>query len=140
MARPSEEIPQDEELYRGLKPDHVDGPRVLPEAIDLRGTSVVRAKYGSRTQAQAKADSIAVGAIKAGDFPGPTMSPDGVTAWEWFPLDLPEEADPAHAECRLRRVSDRPATENHKPGSASLKESLRKALADRFRVVTSSPR
>lgn len=135
MARPSEEIPQDEELYRGLKPEYVDGPRVLLEAVDLQGTSVVRAKYGSPADAQAKAKGCtSVGAIAPGNFPAPIVS-DGGIEWEWFPLDLPEEDDPAHAECRLRRTIDRPTTDHDKPGSKSLRVKLGKALADRFRVL-----
>lgn len=136
MARASEEIPPNEELYRGLKPEHVDGPRVLLEAVDPQGTSVVRSKYGSPAEALARArGGSAVAAITPADFPEPITS-DGGVEWEWFPQDAPEEGDAAHAECRLRRTSDRPTPEHSKPSSGSLKEKLRKALADRFRILS----
>ena len=137
VARPPEEIPPAEELYRGLKPEQIDGPRVLPDAIALQGTSVVRAQYGSPASALAKAKGgTAIGAITPANFPGPIVS-DGGVEWEWFPLDLPDEGDDAHAECRLRRTSDRPATDHRRPNSGSFKEKLRKALADRFRILNS---
>ena len=135
VARPPEEIPSAAELFRGLRPEQVDGPRVLPDAIDLQGTSVVRAKYGAPAAALAKAKGgTAVGAIIPANFPGPIVS-DGGVAWEWFPLDLPDKGDDAHAECRVRRTSDRPATDHRKPNSGTLKEKLRKALADQFRIL-----
>lgn len=135
MARAPEDIPPDEELYRGLMAEHIDGPRVLPDAIDMQGTSVVRAKYGTPAQALAKArGGTAVGAITPRNFPAPIQSGGGIE-WEWFDLDLPSVEDDAHAECRLRRTADRPSSDHDWPNSGSLKERLRKALADRFRII-----
>ena len=123
-------------MYRGLRPEHVDGPRVLLEAVDAQGTSVVRAKYGTPADALMKAKGgTAVAAITGANFP-PPMTSDGGIEWEWFPLDAPEEGDDTHAECRLRHTSERPSTDNRKPKSGSFKERLRKALADRFRVLS----
>lgn len=136
MPRPIEEpIPPGESLYRGLKPDHIDGPRVLAEAIDMQGTSTVREKYGTAMDAMSSArGETHVGVITPQELPPPIQVDE--SAWEWFAVDDPLDGNESHAELRTRQTSER-TSRDHKRAKGLKREQLRIALANRFRVLGS---
>lgn len=130
--RTPEAIPPDEPLYRALRASDVAGRSVLEGAVDLQGTSVYRDSYlgaPQETLKYAPAGCSGLAAITGADIPQPVVNksatgkiadPDEII-WEFFTVDDPftdEEGldHTAHAEIRIRRVSDRPEERNQKPG------------------------
>ena len=146
LPREPEPIPNDEQLFRALSADHVDVTEVLPSAIDLQGTSVYRSAYLSspeETFEYVPGGLSGLAVVTSSDLPEPIRNPkatgkvkeDDIT-WEFFAVDAPftddeGRAHTAHAEIRVRRISDRPEEENVRPSSA-VKRLLRKKLARRM--------
>lgn len=143
MRSPDPEIPSDELLYRRLKPEHIDGDRVLEDAIDGEGTSCDRARHRPEprdlvSDAWPYVASIASGVVPTGlQPPGATGAP--AVTWEFFVVDDPTEVNAAHTEIRVRRESRRPSLENDsaiKKRPHATRAWLKSQLAERFRVVT----
>jgi hypothetical protein len=137
VCRPVDEpIPADEQLYRGLLPDWIKGKTVLPDAIDLQGSSVNRHKYNPDPRAamlRARGHTD-VASITPGRLPGQIDLPSGLSYF-FRADDLPLADNPAHAEIRPCRVSkgwDR----NHKV-SAGNRLRLKQELADRMELLPS---
>jgi hypothetical protein len=139
---PDDEIPSTELLYRRLRAEHVDGDRVLEDAIDSEGTSCDRAKYRSDPRelispAWPRVGAVAVGAVPVNLRP-PTQPGAPTVVWEFFVVDAPTEANEAHAEIRVRRESKRPSTKNDdaiKKKPDATRAWLKSKLADELRVV-----
>ena len=144
--RAQESIPNDEQLFRAICQEDLDGTAILPSAVDLQGTSVYRAKYlscpeetldfvpGDLTGLAVLTPSGISGAIRNPRVTG-KVNEDDVT-WEFFAVDDPfTDKDGgehlAHAEVRVRRLSDRPEEDNVRPSSA-MKRLLRNQLARRM--------
>lgn len=134
-----EPIPDDEDLYRSLGTEDVAGDTVRETAVDLRGTSVYRRKYCDSAEA-ALADSrlkrphhTGVAFITPGALPKCTVNE---VAWEAFAVDNPEDTEYlAHAEVRVRRESDAPATACRSPNGTSTKLALKHRIAQQMRVA-----
>ena len=133
---PDPVIPPKELLYRRLREEHVDGDSVLPEAIDLQGTSCDRSQY-TTPEALVSSDWPHVGKT-SGEVLPMNVLPDGEKApWEFFAVDDPFEANQAHCEIRVRRHARRPNPENDKKARercSAVRESLKYVLAQSFRV------
>jgi hypothetical protein len=131
-------------LYRALRVDEVAGKTVLDDAVDLQGTSVCRGKYlttPEETFDYAPAGCTGLAVITSGQLPRPIVnesvtgkvaSPEDIT-WEFFAVDDPFTDEQgrdhmAHAEIRIRRLSDRPEEQNQKPSKA-MKRLLKGVLA-----------
>jgi len=135
VSRPVEpNIPADEDLYRGLLPEWIDGDVVLPEAIDIRGTSVNRHKYKSdpRDAMNVARGRTRVASVCARDFPQPLIVESGPT-YQFQAFDLPDETNDAHAEIRPIRLGIG-WNPNHTIASRN-KALLKKALADKMRPL-----
>lgn len=100
MSRPVDsDIPTDEILYRGLRSEWLDGDQVLPEAIDLEGTSVNRHKYNPEPTSLIGGSIVAVASVRSCDFPEPMKRADG-PAYLFAVFDCPDQDNQAHAEIR----------------------------------------
>ena len=139
--QPDSEIPGDELLYRSIAPAAlVDGDRVSAHAVELPRMSVNRSRYSQPTEVlrSSRPGDTRVARIRAADLPDPQRSPDaGHEVWYRFsaeddPCPPEDPNNEAHAEVRLRRSTDGAV---HKPGSKAFREALRRALADRMRVL-----
>jgi hypothetical protein len=140
MSRAPEQIAADEALYRRLRSDWVQGHIVLPEAIDLGGTSVDRSKYRTEEQSlgAGRPGETGLATIRACDLPTQITLSDG--DWEWFEHDDPNPpTDPendAHAELRPRphrRRKVKRADKATKPPIVD-RQVMKAALANRFRI------
>lgn len=128
-------VPPDEELYRRLRREDVDGAgSVQLSAIDLEGTSVDRAAFRTAEQARdaATRGETGIAVVTGAALPGPVLLATGIE-WEWFAVDWPEHDNEAHAELRARRITNRPGIDAKKPGTA-VKAELKAALARVMRV------
>jgi len=137
--RADDTIPDDEALFRGLRPEWVDEVgEILLEAVDYKGTSVNRAAHSSRASVLSSRYTR-VAEITQSEFPPPTEL-NGVT-WEFIavdaPLDVTEQfaANDAHAEIRFHRPSDE-SREATWPKSSAARDELRAALAARLRLLS----
>jgi hypothetical protein len=131
-----EDIPPDERLYRRLRSSHVDGDRVLDDAVDLQGSSCDRARYrdpeGGRSVEWPELAYISPSEMPSG------IRPTGKDpAWEFFAFDDPHPGNDAHCEIRVRRESRRPREESD-PAARTAKPAVRAVLkyelASRMRV------
>lgn len=135
MTRPVDSpIPPAELLFRAIRPEDVDGSRVLGTAIDLPASSVVREKYGQANSPliPTRPHLTGVAEIVHSALPAPQTTNN--VAWEFLAVDNPLPDDDAHAEIRLCRVADRPSVGGNKPGSKAAREELKALLADTMRV------
>lgn len=131
MARPEEPIPPGERLFRGLRADWSQDGFVSPDAIDLAGMSVNREKFAAPQSVLAE-ERTGIGWIRPQDFPEP-VELNSVT-WEFIAVDLPEDANPAHAEIRPRRGGDTSIVAR-RPNSREARRTLRALLAGRMQVL-----
>lgn len=134
-----EPIPDDEELYRGVGPVHVDGDKVLPSVIDMQGTSVYRAKYCDPSPPVPPIrlhhpDENGIIVITPARLP---IWSHGDTGFVFFVIHVPEEGD-AHCEIHVRRSSE---PEHQRSTTKVLKKKkpvrqlLKNVLAERFEVL-----
>lgn len=130
-----EPIPADEDLYRGVMASWVsDDGRVLPDAIDSKGSSCVRAKYGTAADAKVvEKGRTGVARTRVEQLPVPTTLCNGVE-YEGFAADEPSEGE-AHAEIRARRTADRFSRECMFPKGGAAKQELKTLLARSFTIV-----
>lgn len=142
MRAADDTLPSDELLYRRLRPEHIDGDRVLEDAIDSEGTSCDRQRYRPDPRVLVSPAWPHVGAVAAGAVPvalHPPAQPGAPAgAWEFFVVDAPSESNEAHAEIRVRREAKRPSTENDaaiKKKPYATRAWLKSKLADAFRVI-----
>jgi len=146
--RPPEPIPRDERLFRAICAADVDVCEILPSAVDLQGTSVHRDAYldsPDETFAYVPEGLTGLAVVTSSTLPQPLRNPNAMgrvreeeVTWEFFAVDDPftdetGRVHAAHAEIRVRRVSDRPGEENVRPSSA-VKRLLRKKLARRMKL------
>ena len=140
MRAPDDSIPGSEQLFRQLRETWVDGDRVLPDAIDSKGSSCHRESYASDPVALVTLEWPKVAGVRVEQLPVEIRQdnpPEGAPAWEFFALDLPEPNRDAHCEIRVRRLSRRPSTDNDDAFGKrppEVRHSLKMQLADRFRV------
>jgi hypothetical protein len=126
-------------MYRKLRPEHRNGTSVLPEAVDLQGTSCDRAKFRAPA-------SLVSEQWPAVAFTTPELLPKGVQPpsappnshpWEFFEVDWPEPENEAHSEIRVRR-SGRVSEDNDDAARKrphTVREELKLALARTMRVL-----
>jgi len=108
--------------------------RVLPDAIDSKGSSCVRAKYGVPSEAKVEARGrTGVATTRPDCLPTQETLSNGVQ-YEGFAVDEPADAD-NHAEVRARRAADRPSRDCRFPGGAAAKLELKTILARSFKVT-----
>ena len=136
--RAKEAIPTGEPLFRRLKATHVLGGKVLPEAVDLQGTSCARSAY---CQASALIEPPlwpAIAQITPEELPR-SLGSDPPPKWDFFAIDDPAEGNEWHCEIRVRREGRSSEDNDRKLGKRPpvLREQLKLALANAFRVVTS---
>ncbi len=115
MARPPDPaIPPSERLFRRLREDQTDGDCVLEDAIDTEGSSCDREKYRANPADLRTATYTQIGLIFVSDVPTNLVppTPPGAAPWEFFAVDDPDDANEAHCEIRVRRVSKRPSQTN----------------------------
>ncbi len=107
--RPADEpIPPEEDLYRSISTDVCWDSRVLPDAVDLQGTSFSRKKYVTHPRDAchpSRPHENGVAVTRGSDLPEPIVVPDAA-AWECFVVDDPLAGNVAHAELRFRRLGD----------------------------------
>jgi hypothetical protein len=133
VSRPVDiEIPIDEILYRGLLSEWIDGEQVLPDAIDLEGTSVNRDKYNPDRMAVIKGPFVGVASVRICDFPAP-LDRHNAPAYRFEAFDCPEPGNQAHAEIRPVRQG-LGWNENHKIALGN-KRLLKESLAAKMRVL-----
>jgi hypothetical protein len=132
-------IPPDEQLYRTVEPDWVDGDTVLALAVDGEGSSALRSAYATIDEALADArerrpDENGVvsttSALLPIDFPASNN-----VAYDTFVFDDPAPSYEAHCEIRWRRTSDRPSTDHLKKVRGAAKDELKAAIADTMTVL-----
>ena len=130
MRTVDEPIPDAEDLYRALHPDHVQYGKIVGAAISLPVCCVARSKYGAPDVPliqQRPADN-GIGVTTRAQLP-PGESVHDVQ----YELDVrhtPEQG-PAHAEIQLLRASDRRFC-----SSSAAKQVFREKIANRFEVHT----
>lgn len=127
-----EPIPGDEQLFRSIAGDEVDGDQLLPAAIELPAMSVNRSKYAPEPRDALRHDDTGIAVTMPFRLPVPVTSSGGVIH-EFFAADVPSEGD-SHAEIRLRRQG-RPYDAKFKVGGKVFKLELKTALAKSFRVL-----
>ncbi|HEY1690867.1 MAG TPA: hypothetical protein VGG39_01820 [Polyangiaceae bacterium] len=133
MRAVDEPIPTDEQLYRSIAEQDVDGEALDPTALDVPGTSVARSKYQPvPTQAIHPGDG-GIAVIVPRDLPSPMVSSGGAR-YEFVASDDPLEDNDSHAEIRMNRPG-KPYKSNHKVASKEFELQLRAALALRFRIL-----
>jgi len=127
-------IPVDELLYRGIRPDDIDGDDVRTDAIDIHGMSVNRHKYNPKPEAAMNVarGRTRVASIRICDFPPPLKTDTG-PVYQFQADDLPEEANPAHAEIRPIRVGI--GWNSGHDIAPKNKRLLKEALASRMKVL-----
>lgn len=139
MPRPLDEpIPPDEDLYRSISVDVCHGDMVLPDAVDLQGTSLARGKYTTRPQdacrpTRPREDGVAVTRVR--DLSEPiAVTEAGTAPWQCFVVDDPLDDNVAHAELRFRRHGD-DRRECATIRSASQRALVKEAVAARMCVL-----
>lgn len=138
MREIDEPIPPEEQLFRWIALDDVEGDAVLPSSVDLQGTSVERGKY-FKAPLEAPPFSARLNglAVVTGAVLPARLELNGVP-YEFFAVDDPIQENEAHAEIRPGRVAtdtqtaDRPLA--RAPKSPVAKADMRLALAAVMRV------
>lgn len=136
---PRDKVPidDDERLFRALRREDVEEGLVLPSAVDTQGTSVSRRMFlDDPREALRFAPSACSGvaSLVPREFPPNQPNPSDVSIeWEFFAVDDPFVDEKgvhhiAHAEVRVRRLSDQPSEENVRPKGV-VKQILRAELA-----------
>lgn len=123
-------------MYRSISIDVCRGDVVLPDAVDLQGTSLARGKYATRPQdachpARPRENGVAV--TRGRDLPTLIAAP-GVVPWECFVVDDPLDDNMAHAELRFRRFGES-RRECATIRSASQRALVKEAVAAGMRVL-----
>lgn len=135
--RDCEPIPDTERLFRKLRAGHWIGRQVLPEAVDLRGSSCDREAY-RQSHDLVSVEWPGVACTTPRELPrdlAPTKEPP---TWEFFAVDAPEQQNEAHCEIRVRRTgkaemdNDSNAV-NKRP--RLVREELKAALASRLQLL-----
>jgi hypothetical protein len=125
-----------EPLFRALNAEtHCDGDAVLPDGMDADGTSCSRGRFCDTAQEaldrSGRADHDAVASVPVEGIPKGVHTTPGGSQWEFYPEDLPEEANDAHCEIRFRHPGQ-PGPDRVKRSARDL---VRQTLARTFRVV-----
>lgn len=137
MTRPKERIPPDERLFRRLRDHHRVGQIVLPEAVDLDGSSCDRERYRN-AQDLIGSSWPHVAWVTAERLPREERPPGQDLTWEFFAVDEPLVDNGAHCEIRVRRTTRRHLDSNDssvKKRSHEVRAALRAALASRFAIL-----
>jgi hypothetical protein len=142
-VRTPEEIPSEERLFRKLRAEWLNGEAVLPEAVDLQGTSCDRAKYRNWEELVSE-DWPSVAFTRGVDLPRnlrPASAPADSPLWEFFSVDRPETHNEAHCEIRPRRAgrTQTDADSALKKRPPVVREELKFAMARQFRVLREEP-
>jgi hypothetical protein len=132
--RPIDEpIPDDEKLYRELKPNDVNGAEILVTAIEFPASSVHRSKYINPDEIEPRPPRTGLASIRPMDLPV-HIDCSGVR-WDFFAADAPAEGN-AHAEIRSGRTDrpdgDRP--DGHRPSGAATRNALRVHLVSKMTI------
>jgi hypothetical protein len=133
-------IPLDERMFRKLRHHHRNGSSVLPEAVDLRGTSCDRAAFREASDLLTE-EWPAIAFIVPQDLPTnirPTAtSATNAPTWDFFAVDLPEPQNEAHCEIRIRRTGRASDDNDDAAGKRPpiVREELKLALARKLRVL-----
>jgi hypothetical protein len=133
------EIPPDEQLYRSIEADWVDGDKVLPFAIDGEGTSCSRQSYVEPQQAlyaavASRPEENGIAYTTAKKLPLNFRASNHV-CYDVFAYDCPTLENEAHCEIRWRRYSDRPTEEHFKRVRGAAKDELKAAIADQMTIL-----
>ena len=141
MARsPDATLPPNERLILRFERDHVQGPYVLEQGIDVEGHSCSRESRITELDSVRTEREPELAYALPRELPQlPWTRGDAVDdPWEFFAVDDPTDENDAHAEIRNRRLSKRPDPRNdtagHK-GKSSLRDKLRATLADVLHVI-----
>lgn len=137
MRPADDQIPGDEDLYRTLSAEWVDGNRVLHSAIDGEGTSCFRSEHITPEKAIAARppEENGLASVLPRELPVDFLSQTNRIRYDTFAVDAPKEGNEAHCEIRWRRVEDRPSLEHFKGiKSSAAKTELKTAIADRMQI------
>jgi hypothetical protein len=145
-VRDPEEIKPHETLFRALDaPEWFDGPYVNYHAISFGperepGTSVYRSEYADPDEVLAhRSDAVAVAGVGAMKLPEEARLPSD-HVYRFSAVDRPSAAEHrAHAEIWPHRVSPVSTPDRCVPKGTGMKTELKKALAQRMRVVKERP-
>lgn len=129
----------DERLYRRVDPQHLDGVRVLGNAVeDIQekhpSCSFNRAKYSKPENVLdvRKPEQCRVAFLVAGDLPQPVPHPsDANTLYAFRVMHLPDDGNYSHSEAQVCEQG----IASQKLGSKALRRSLREALADKMQAL-----
>ena len=138
MARAKDaSIPDDEKLFRTLPAGKYRDSIVLPEAIEVEGTSCYRGSVCETPEAAlAHARTLrpmdeAVAGVTVGALPKGEITTDGGGKWIVFVEDLPEDGNDAHCEIRFGK----PGTGQSWPSKRNARSFLRSTIARTFSVI-----
>lgn len=136
MRSLDEPIPEEEDLFRRIRADHVSGEIVLRTAVDLPRTSVNRSKYSNPRDAlrASRPDFTGVASIRCGDLPPAWQSPSGDVPYEAYATDDPLADNEAHANLVLGRVTDGRRREGHKPASKAFRDKIAGDMARAMQI------
>lgn len=141
-TRAIEAIPDDEQLYRTVRAEHILGDILIEDAVEMHlpACSVDRARFRTAAEslaapeARARGDSR-VAVVTVAQLPPPVGFTDNgnTRLWEFVAEDAPLVTNLAHAEVRTYRLGERDRP--HKPDSRVRRAELNRQLARRFRVL-----
>lgn len=136
-----EPIGGNESLFRSVAQVDVANGALRETAIDLQGHSVYRQKFCPTplealkiSQAAGRNGHTGIASVCPDDLPPSVVLAANSIEFEAFAVDEPD-IHVAHAEVRVRRVSDRPTRQCCKPGGTAAKLELRLLIAKKFKVV-----
>lgn len=134
----------DERLYRSVAVKHIDGNRVLREAIVLPGCSFCRQHYAESPEdcldLKKRPQETVVAWRNAAPLPEPyTAEQTGkgtVLTWVFELADDPKEDGRCHCEIRVKRDGETYSeTGRGNPKSNGTRKALKDRIADRLRVL-----
>lgn len=126
----------EEELYYRCQARHVDGQRLLPEAIRFPNFSVNRSKYSEPEDVLIPSyQDWGIATFRVRDLPEPE-STDEKTEYEWRVVHDPLEDNYAHSE--IRTFKNGVYSETLKV-STTIKKKFRQILSERI-IVTHQPK
>jgi len=136
-------IPDDDNLFRTLPAAKYRDDIVLPEAIEVEGTSCYRrsvclAPHVALAHARTvRPTDEAVAVVTVAELPKGEITTGGGGRWIVFVEDLPEQGNEAHCEIRFGRPDSR---EHSWPGKKNARLLLRSTIARLFRVIVAPNR
>jgi hypothetical protein len=117
-----------------LRSEWFDGDQVLPEAVDLEGTSVNRHRYNPEPTSLISDSIVAVASVRPCDFPEPIKRAEG-SAYVFSVFDCPDPDNQAHAE--IRPIRDGVGWNANHSIAKPTRRLLKEALSHKMKILSS---